>query len=260
MLAGGLLVGQSRATGKVLPSWQWIRENVSVRDVALALGLSIEGNRIRCPRPGRHRHGDNNPSMTIGARTNKVYCYVCGGKPESNIDLVMLVRGVDAEDAVAWIAQRWRVNDRVSQRITKTKPETYSLRSGKITQAAEFDVFYKARPSRHNVRKLYAYIWSPPAWDSVSAALFKVLFSLWRVASRNIPEGEPPFCINYSQRELARAIRVQRPTIRKALGFGREIGLLENDQGFRSADPDLRRSAYIRFTPYSDTFRKWQRV
>ena len=69
--------------------------------------------------------------------------------------------------------------------------------------------------------------------------------------------GSPPFCISYNQRVMAKMTCLERPTIRKTLEFEQEIGLLESDQGFLSADPDLRRAAYIRFTPYSDTFRKW---
>jgi len=252
--------GETRATGKVLQSWQWIRDNISVRDVARELGLIIKGNRIRCPRRGNHSHGDANPSMAIGAKTNKVYCYVCGGKPASNIDLVMLVQGIGAKEAVAWIAEHWPINGTVAQHITKTRPTVYSGTGLTIKQQAEFATTYKALPTRHDVRNLYAYIWGPPEWHAVPATTLKVLLSLWHLASRNIRQGEPPFCISYSQRELAKTIRVQRPTIRKALAFGREIGFLENDQGFRSSDPELRRAAYIRFTPYSNTFREWQKA
>jgi len=250
--------GETRATGKVLQSWQWIRQNVGIRDVARELGLTIKGNRIRCPRRANHRHGDANPSMTIGTKNNKVFCYVCGGKPESNIDLVMLVLGIGAKEAVAWIAERWQVKGTVAQQITKTRPTVYSGPRLTIKQQAEFAPSYKSLPTRHDARNLYAYIWSPPEWDAVPATTLKVLLSLWRLASRSIRQGEPPFCINHGQRALAKMIRVQRPTIRKALEFGRKIGLLENDQGFRSSDPELRRAAYIRFTPYSDTFGEWK--
>lgn len=249
--------GETRATGKTLPSWEWVRQNISIRDVARELDLTIKGNRIRCPRRENHRHADANPSMAIGAKTNKVFCYVCGGKPQSNIDLVMLVLGINAKEAVAWIADRWPIKGTVAQQVTKTRPTVYSGPYLTIKQQAKFATTYKALPTRHDVRNLYAYIWAPPAWDEVPATTLKVLLSLWRLASRNTRQGEAPFCVNHGQRALAKMFRVQRPTIRKALMFGREIGLLEHDQGFRSSDPELRRAAYIRFTPYSDTFREW---
>jgi hypothetical protein len=216
---------------------------------------------IRCPRKAAHKHGDATPSMSIGTNSNKAYCNVCDRKPQSNIDLVMLVAGTDSKTAVNWIAERWPVEGFVAQRVTKTKDGRYRFpREGgsELVEQALYEVSYKERPSRRDVVKLWHYIWSSRAWLAVASSTVKTLLALWHLATKRMPvEGEPPFVIAQPQRKLAEVIGVQRPTIRKALEFGREIGLLECDQGFRSVHEEARRPANIRFTPYSSTLRHW---
>lgn len=259
--AGTLRLGGSCTIKSKLPSFDWIRDNVPIREVACALGLELRGRMIRCPRKAAHKHGDANPSMNIGTKSNKAYCNVCDRKPLSNIDLVMLVTGVDIKGAVNWIAGRWPVEGFVTQRVTKTKDAQYLFPKkggSELAEQALYDVSYKELPSRRNVVKLWHYVWSSQAWLPVASSTVKTLLALWHLATKRAPiEGEPPFAITQPQRKLAEVIGVRRPTIRKALEFGREIGLLEYDQGFRSVHEEARRPANIRFTPYSSTLRHW---
>jgi hypothetical protein len=88
-----LRLGESCTAKSKLFSYDWVRDNVPMREVARALGLQARGLMIRCPRRHAHKHGDATPSMHVGTTSNKAYCHVCDSKPLSNIDLVMLVNG-----------------------------------------------------------------------------------------------------------------------------------------------------------------------
>jgi hypothetical protein len=149
----------------------------------------------------------------------------------------------------------------VAQRVTKTKDGLYRFpKDGgcELVDNPTYEVSYKELPSRKDVVKLWHYIRSSQAWLSVSSSTVKTLLALWHLATKRAPvKGEPPFAITQPQRKLAEFIGVQRSTIRKALEFGRHIGLLDNDQGYRSVYEDARRPANIRFTPYSATLRHW---
>lgn len=209
---------------------------------------------MRCVlHPENHKHNDANPSMVIGTKTNKAYCHVCQEKALSNIDLVMTVRKVTAEVAVTWILEHWSVPRRVRQIKRKT---AYPLlrHTEERAQVVEFEVEYKEAPTRNTVRNLFAHIWCSPVWRKQGASTVKGLLVLWQLASHHTPKGEPPFCIHKSQRELARIAGLERATLRKVLRVGESMGLLEYDSGFRSVHEDARRSAYVRFTPFSFRF------
>lgn len=92
------------------PDIAWMKKNVSVFEVAKALGLRIRHRRAKCWRPENHTHGDSEPSLHFYERRNRVRCFVCdmrGG--HSNLDLVMGVLGCELHDAVRWIAERFTV-------------------------------------------------------------------------------------------------------------------------------------------------------
>jgi hypothetical protein len=92
------------------PDIAWIRKNVPVLKVAMALNMRVRHQKAKCWRPKRHAHGDADPSLCFSVRRNRVRCMVCdmrGG--HSCIDLVAGVLGIDTGSAVRWIAERFLV-------------------------------------------------------------------------------------------------------------------------------------------------------
>jgi hypothetical protein len=111
-------------SGFLQPDIAWIRQNVPVFKVAMALGMRVRHQRAKCWRPERHAHGDADPSLCFSVRRNRVRCMVCdmrGG--HSCIDLVAGVLGIGTGSAVRWIAERFLVpNVRVGRPLgTGTK-------------------------------------------------------------------------------------------------------------------------------------------
>jgi hypothetical protein len=92
------------------PDIGWIRKNVPVLKVAMALGMRVRHQKAKCWRPERHANRDAHPSLCFSQRRNRVRCMVCdmrGG--HSCIDLVAGVLGIDTGSAVRWIAKRFPV-------------------------------------------------------------------------------------------------------------------------------------------------------
>jgi hypothetical protein len=99
-----------RSQGSQRPDISWIKKNVSVLEVAKALGMRIRRGRAQCWRPENHTHGDADPSLHFCERRNRVRCFVCdmrGG--HSCVDLVMGVLDIQVGAAVRWIAERFSV-------------------------------------------------------------------------------------------------------------------------------------------------------
>jgi len=73
--------------------------SLPIEPVLTALGSSSNetGEFWRCPRPTRHRNGDQNPSMRI--RENRVRCFVCDSEWVDPVSLVMSVRKVGPSEA-----------------------------------------------------------------------------------------------------------------------------------------------------------------
>jgi hypothetical protein len=87
---------------------QYIRKRIPIRNVALALGLSVRGKAAHCWRIENHRNGDSRPSIWF-TRWNRGRCHVCDEASWSNIDVVMMVMGIGTFEAVGWIAARFEV-------------------------------------------------------------------------------------------------------------------------------------------------------
>ena len=87
---------------------QFIRSQISVREIAKQLQLDVSGNRARCWRVGNHQHSDRSPSVSFTKR-NYFRCFVCDDRAHSNIDLVMAVLDCELSSALAWIAERFEV-------------------------------------------------------------------------------------------------------------------------------------------------------
>lgn len=121
------------------PDVAWIKNHVSVFEVAKALGLRIRHRRAKCWRPENHTHGDTEPSLHFYERKNRVRCFVCdmrGG--HSCIDLVMGNLGVTFGDAVRWIAERFTVpNVKVGRPLGQREAQPAPYRVG--IQGSEFE-------------------------------------------------------------------------------------------------------------------------
>lgn len=89
---------------------EYIRNKVSVLEIAMELGLEVKGNTARCWRIENHVHGDRDPSIRFHHKRNRWRCFVCDEKgAASTFDLVMGVLGCDFRSAVNWIVERWPV-------------------------------------------------------------------------------------------------------------------------------------------------------
>ncbi len=73
---------------------------IPILEVARCLGIQTNQRRnIRCPFPD---HPDKNPSFSFILTSNRCWCFGCG-RGGSVIDLVALVLGISARDAISWL-------------------------------------------------------------------------------------------------------------------------------------------------------------
>ena len=77
-----------------------------ILEVARDLGLEVNHNRFRCPRPERHTHGDRTASVTLWPERGIFKCWVCPDVKGDIIDLVRLVKGIGFSEAVAFLEKR----------------------------------------------------------------------------------------------------------------------------------------------------------
>jgi len=157
-LAPNLRLRENRMTlaHAEIPDCKYIRRKVPIREVACALGLSVIGNMVRCWRPDSHQHGDRTPSVGLHRRTNTAKCFVCDGRSLSPIDLVMLVRDVSLQEALAWITARYEVPGIPKGRHTGSHqrwPERYRAGSGtsRVGFVVRSGVFASLTPSERSI-------------------------------------------------------------------------------------------------------------
>lgn len=85
-------------------------KQISVRDLALKLGLEVRGNttNARCFNQEAHTSGDKNPSLGLDNQTNRFKCFACdiGG---TTIDLVMKTQNLDFKEACRWLSQAYGI-------------------------------------------------------------------------------------------------------------------------------------------------------
>ena len=77
-----------------------------ILEVARDLGLEVQHNRFRCPRPENHVHGDRTPSVTLWPERGNFKCWVCEDVKGDVIDLVRIVKGLGFTEAVASLEKR----------------------------------------------------------------------------------------------------------------------------------------------------------
>jgi DNA-binding transcriptional regulator YhcF (GntR family) len=91
-----------------LPDMDFMRREISIHDVATALGIRTAGrSAAHCWRVGQHQNGDRSPSVSFFK--NRAKCHVCDCRGLSVIDLVMAYNGCTLAEAVVWITARFEV-------------------------------------------------------------------------------------------------------------------------------------------------------
>jgi DNA primase len=106
---------------------QKIKEAASIREVALSLGLEVDGaNRMRCLHPENHAHGDRTPSMSISEEYNSFRCWVCNDVKGDVFDLVRLYKGVGFSAAVQEVASLYAIVPDESEGMKSFRSKTYS--------------------------------------------------------------------------------------------------------------------------------------
>jgi DNA primase len=82
-----------------------IKEANPILDVLRDLGMPAQNNRIRCPRPENHSHGDRSPSVSVWPDRGQFKCWVCADVKGDVIDLVRLARGCTFREALEYLAR-----------------------------------------------------------------------------------------------------------------------------------------------------------
>jgi DNA primase len=82
-----------------------IKEANPILDVLRDLGMPAQNNRIRCPRPENHSHGDRTPSVSIWPDRGQFKCWVCADVKGDVIDLVRLARGCTFREALEYLGR-----------------------------------------------------------------------------------------------------------------------------------------------------------
>jgi DNA primase len=67
------------------------------------LGVQVQHNRFRCPKPERHAHGDRTPSATVSPERGTFRCWVCPDVRGDVIELVRLVKGCSFREALRFL-------------------------------------------------------------------------------------------------------------------------------------------------------------
>jgi DNA primase len=96
------------------------------------LGIVVQHNRFRCPRPENHKHGDRTPSATVWPEKGAFKCWVCPDVKGDVIDLVRLVNGCSFKEALDYL-------DRASLRLGgAVRPATGAARENRQEQTQLF--------------------------------------------------------------------------------------------------------------------------
>jgi hypothetical protein len=182
-----------------LPDMTFIRREIRILDVAVALGIRIAGrNTAHCWRDG-HKNGDRTPSLSL--HRNRAKCFVCDVDSLSVIDLVLKHQECSLHEAVAWICGRWTVPT-IAKNRKLSRPERWK------TSPVGFSAF----PLEDLVRSGF---WA--TLDDAARAILPVLFCFTE-------KGEAAI----SYRGLARySGKSSDSTIAKVLRHLEQIGLLK---------------------------------
>ncbi len=86
---------------------EFIKQRLSIVDVANRLGLNPSKGRMRCLHPQRHSHGDRTPSVSLNDSLGRFTCWVCTDVRGDVFELVMQARGITFKEALRWIEEQY---------------------------------------------------------------------------------------------------------------------------------------------------------
>lgn len=86
---------------------EFIKQRLSIVDVANRLGLNPTKGRMRCLHPQRHSHGDRTPSVSLNDSLGRFTCWVCTDVRGDVFELVMQARGITFKEALRWIEEQY---------------------------------------------------------------------------------------------------------------------------------------------------------
>ena len=87
-----------------------------ITQVALELGIKVQGSRGRCFKSERHQSGGEELTLFFKPGKNIFFCKTCQDVGGSVIDLVCQCRGWDRQRAIEWLSRRAEV-DRLTREI-----------------------------------------------------------------------------------------------------------------------------------------------
>jgi hypothetical protein len=83
-----------------------IEEASPIIQVAIELGIKVQGNMGKCFKSERHRDGDRAMTLFFNPSRNTFFCKSCEDVGGSVVDLVSQYRAVAREEAISWLAHR----------------------------------------------------------------------------------------------------------------------------------------------------------
>jgi hypothetical protein len=217
---------------RAIPDMRYINREISVKEIAAALDLRLDGNKIHCWHPERHQNGDRTPSVGIRTTNNTVKCFGCNSPPQGPIDFVMDVLQLNLPaDAALWIAERFE-----APTIQATRPNNSVRPWGRF--------------GGHNIKGLLI---ASGLWADLSAPAKAIAAILLDKAREEAGPGEREVLLQMSYQTMTRFAGVRSPNaIRKALLELEEIDFLQLTPKRASPTPPLRESGAYRIGLPSD--------
>jgi hypothetical protein len=215
-----------------IPDMKFINRKISVMDIAKALDLRLDVNKIHCWHPDRHKNGDRTASVGIRSTNNTVKCFGCNSPPLGPIDFVIDVLQLNSPaDAALWIAERFDVPT-----ILATRPANSVRPWGRF--------------GAHNIMGLLI---GSGLWADLSAPAKAIAAILLDKAQEEAGPGERQVLVQMSYQTITRFAGVRSPNaIRKALLELEEIDFLKLTSKRASPTPPLLESGVYRIGLPSD--------
>lgn len=248
---GKIFTGNEYEHSTKLPSMKWLREQVPILDLVQLLALKRRGKYVHCWHPGKHKHGDRTPSVSIDVRRNKVHCFACGFD-HSTIDLVMDVKQLDASEAAQWLASVWTGAGHVMQKYEVR--ERMKRLPGKRDQIMPTHEWSKLKPKEIKKREkgYVEQLVGSHSWRKLAPATTKIMLTLLSLTD---PKG---LTITISTRDLANLIGMRRSRVISALHMIEQLGMYASDTAYDKVNRKNKTKTY-RLTWYSQAWQAWLR-
>jgi CHC2 zinc finger len=245
---GKIFVGAESQHSSKLPSMNWLREQVPIRELIQMLGLKQRGKYVHCWHPEKHNHGDRTPSVGIDVRRNKAHCFACGFD-HSTIDLVMDVKGMTARQAALWLASIWTSAVQVQQKYQVS--ERIKMIGGVRTPTHEWS---KLKPKQLKKREkgYVEQLVGSRSWRTLKPATEKVILTLL------IHTDPKMMTVTISSRELSKLVGIRRSAVIRANRTIEQLGLYATETAYDKVKKKNKTTLY-RLTWYSHAWQSWLR-